>query len=63
MLDSRQRYLRVGDVAARYAIGITTVWERVAAGNMPAPVRLGPRTTRWALSDLEEWEGSFRKIT
>lgn len=44
----------VKSVAAVLGIGVSTVWNWVARGLLPAPSRLG-RTTRWAV-------GSIRKI-
>lgn len=53
-------YLSVRDVATRYSIGISTIWDQVAAGRMPRPMHLTPRTTRWAIDDLEAWEADCR---
>ncbi len=58
-MNNENRYLRVQDVANRYTIGVSTVWKLVAEDRMPQPRRIGCRTTRWALSDLEEWEANL----
>lgn len=55
-----ERFLPVGEVAERYKLGVSTVWEKVAAGGLPQPLHLTERTTRWALSDLVDWEISLR---
>ncbi|WP_111748638.1 helix-turn-helix transcriptional regulator [Salinisphaera orenii] len=57
--QNHQQYLSVKDVAGRYRIGVSTVWEQVAAGRMPAGIKLAPNTTRWRLSDLIDWEAGL----
>lgn len=31
------------------------IWRRVKAGTFPPPIRLGPRCTRWDLTEVEQW--------
>lgn len=33
-----------------------SVWRDVAAGRMPAPVKAGPRATRWIVGELRRWQ-------
>jgi prophage regulatory protein len=33
----------------------TILYERIAAGHFPAPVKLG-RSSRWLLSEITEWQ-------
>jgi len=54
--DSSQVFLAVGTVAKRYAVSENTVWRWLREGNFPKPKRLGQRSTRWRLADLESWE-------
>jgi excisionase family DNA binding protein len=45
-------FLRARDVACRLGIHVRTVWRWAAAGELPAPFRLG-RTTRWRRRDID----------
>ena len=56
MLDANRVFLSDVQVAARYAVSRTTIWRWSKATEFPVPVRLGPGTTRWRLSELEDWE-------
>ena len=47
------RLLSIGEVAALCGVHKRTVWRLVAAGTLPPPLRLGPKTLRWRLADLE----------
>jgi len=47
------RLLSIRDVAALLAVHPRTIWRLVATGVLPPPVRLGRRTLRWRLSDIE----------
>jgi excisionase family DNA binding protein len=49
-----RRLLRDRGVAAVLDISVRTVWKLVAAGALPAPIRLG-RSTRWRTADIERW--------
>lgn len=48
-------FLRLPEVLARTGLARSTVYELVAAGKFPAPVRLGPRRVGWAESEIEKW--------
>jgi prophage regulatory protein len=43
---------------ARLQISHQTVWRYCREGLLPKPVRLGKRSNRWRLSDIEEFERS-----
>lgn len=32
-----------------------TLWRKVADGSFPAPVKLGPRITAWAVKAIRQW--------
>lgn len=49
-------YLQDKEVAERYGVHRTAIWRWVREVNFPKPTRLTPGTTRWKLSDVEEWE-------
>jgi prophage regulatory protein len=56
MVEANRVFLSDVQVAARYAVSRTTIWRWSNETEFPGPVRLGPGTTRWRLSELEDWE-------
>lgn len=62
----KQTFIRVRELATtpgrtgRLPVTPATVWRWVARKEFPAPVRLGPGTTAWRMSDVEEWEAKQR---
>ncbi len=49
-------YLSVEQVAARYNVSKDAIWRWRREGNFPKPIKLGPKTSRWRLNDLEVYE-------
>ncbi|MEW8042545.1 MAG: helix-turn-helix domain-containing protein [Candidatus Thiodiazotropha endolucinida] len=49
-----KQYLSVKDVSRRYSVGVSTVWQWVKDGMLPAPVKFGQRCTRWDSDELDE---------
>lgn len=47
-------FVRLPQVLHVLPIGKTSWWEGVKSGRYPAPVKLGPRTTAWRVSDIRE---------
>ena len=47
-------FLSAKNVAIRYGIGVSTVWDWTAKKLLPPPTRYGKRCTRWSSSDLDE---------
>jgi predicted DNA-binding transcriptional regulator AlpA len=45
-------HVRQPVVQGLYGFGNSTLWRRVQAGAIPAPVKLGPRTTAWNVGEL-----------
>ncbi|MEI4262853.1 helix-turn-helix transcriptional regulator [Roseovarius sp. D0-M9] len=56
---SENLYLSVDQVAARFGVSKDSIWRWKREGDFPAAVKLGGTTTRWRLSDIEEWEGQL----
>ncbi len=50
-------FLSVDQVAVRFGVSKDSIWRWKRNGNFPSAVKLGGTTTRWRLSDIEEWEG------
>ena len=49
-------YLSVDQVASRFSVSKDSIWRWRRDGEFPTPVKLGGRTTRWRLADIEAWE-------
>lgn len=47
--------LKVQTVAAVTALSASTIFRKTAAGEFPAPIRLGARCTRWRSGDVRAW--------
>ena len=50
----RHIYLSVHQVADMLGVSVDSIWRWTRAGTFPAPVKLGSRTTRWTLREIEE---------
>lgn len=49
------RILRVRQVGERTGLSRSTIYELVAEGVMPPPVRIGHRTVGWVESEVDEF--------
>lgn len=49
-------YLSDKGVATRYSIGKSTVWYWVRKGQLPKPHKIGENTTRWKISELDDFD-------
>jgi len=47
-------FVRLPTVLAVYPVSRSTWWLGVKDGRFPKPVKLGPRTTAWRVSDIRE---------
>lgn len=56
----KEVYLPGKVVKARYGIGHTTLYDWTNKTDFPKPYKLGPRLSRWKLSELEAWEEKGR---
>lgn len=54
--QTSEQYLSVKRVADRLDTSPATIWRWTAADQFPRPVKLSLGSTRWKLSDIEEWE-------
>jgi predicted DNA-binding transcriptional regulator AlpA len=52
--------VRLPVVQQLYAVSAPTVWRRVKNGDIPAPIRVGLRTTCWKVSDLRAALGAAK---
>ncbi len=51
-LADTDRLIRLPEVLQRLPISRSSWWAGVKNGRFPRPVKLGPRTTTWRLSDI-----------
>lgn len=49
------RLLRLRQVSERTGLSPSTIYELVAARDMPAPVRISPRTSGWVEAEIESF--------
>ena len=49
------RFLRMPEIQARTGVSRTTIYQWMAEGRFPRPVRLGARAMGWIEADFDEW--------
>lgn len=47
--------IRMPEVCARTGLSRATIYARIAAGQFPHPVQLGPRAVGWRASLIDSW--------
>jgi prophage regulatory protein len=47
--------IRLADVCRFLGISRSTVYKKLSESSFPKPARLGPRTVRWRVDDIEAW--------
>lgn len=50
-----EKFLRLRQVLEVVPVSKSTWWAWVASGKAPKPVKLGPATTAWRLSEVQAW--------
>ena len=53
---SAHRLLRLSEVMTMIGLGHTSIYNYVAAGTFPAPIKVGERSVRWKLTDVLAWQ-------
>ena len=46
---------RLPQVKARTGLGRSEIYRRIAAGNFPAPIKLGERASAWNAAEVDGW--------
>lgn len=54
-MAEKEQLTRVQEVAARLAVSVRELWRLVAEGVIPKPIKLGPKTTRWPETEINEF--------
>jgi prophage regulatory protein len=52
---SVHRLLRLSEVMTMIGLGHTSIYNYVAAGTFPAPIKVGENSVRWRLADILAW--------
>jgi prophage regulatory protein len=56
-----RRFLTPGQIRERYCVSSMWITRRLASDpTFPKPLRLGTRTRRWRLRELEAWEANWQ---
>lgn len=50
--------LRIRDVKRAVGMSVSTIYEWMANGKFPTPIRLGARSVGWKKDDIEAWQES-----
>jgi prophage regulatory protein len=49
------RLLKRRQVEAKVGLERSSIYDRLARGEFPKPVNLGPKSVRWIESDVDKW--------
>ena len=52
---STKKFIRLPEVISRTGYRRTAIYEKMAEGSFPSPVKLGPRAVAWVSVEIEEW--------
>lgn len=62
-IDSRrERLIRLPEVLSRVGLKRSAWYARIADGEAPSPVHLGPRAVAWRESEIDEFIASLPKF-
>lgn len=53
-------YVNIRALAVRWGVSVPTARNRTRSEGFPAPLMLGPRSSRWPLEEVEAWERAER---
>ena len=52
---SQQNLLRRQEVEAICQLGRSSIYRLMRKGKFPLPIRVGERSVRWSLTELQDW--------
>ena len=55
MESTKKNFIRLPEVISRIGYKRTSIYEKIAEGTFPAPIKLGPRAVAWVSEEIEEW--------
>ena len=50
-----QRFLRLPEVKNQVGLGRSTIYQKIKAGEFPAPISLGARAVAWTSDSISAW--------
>jgi len=50
-----ERFIRLPELERIVGFKRSTIYRKVAAGTLPAPIKCGPNTTVWLASSIDQW--------
>ena len=54
-MEPTKKFIRLPEVISRTGYKRTSIYEKIAEGTFPAPIKLGPRAVAWVSEEIEEW--------
>jgi prophage regulatory protein len=54
-LDKPEKIIRLKQVKMRCGLSRSTLYNRIATGEFPRPIALGPRSVGWIESEIDAW--------
>jgi prophage regulatory protein len=56
-------FYRIKDLTQLFKVNASTIWRWLAAGKMPAPLKIAANTTAWRVDEINEWIASRPRVT
>ena len=54
-MEPTKKFLRLPEVISRIGFRRTAIYQKIAEGTFPAPVKLGPRAVAWLSTEIDAW--------
>ena len=54
-MQNQKIFIRLPEVIKRTGYHRTSIYEKIAEGTFPAPIKLGPRAVAWVSEEIEKW--------
>jgi len=51
-----ERFLRISDLTKQVGLCRSSIYNFIRKSDFPRPVRIGSRSSRWRLSEVEKWQ-------
>ena len=54
-MQNQKIFIRLPEVIKRTGYLRTSIYEQIAEGTFPAPIKLGPRAVAWVSEEIDKW--------
>lgn len=61
--DATERLVRLKELIQILGISGTSIWRRCKEGDFPTPIKTGPGSTSWKLSEVMRWINTRQTVT